>query len=98
MTDTSKRAIARLLTALDAATLAKTNAVSLLRTLYEDRDALKARVKELEAQGRSEDAAKYNAPRHFGKSMEAAVDSDGLEILPVGKPTLRRAKARRNKV
>ncbi|QAX31323.1 hypothetical protein [Leisingera sp. NJS204] len=43
------------------------------------------------------DAAKFNVPHHFGESIEAAADLDETEILPISKPKIRRAKARRNK-
>lgn len=44
------------------------------------------------------EASKFNAPRHFGANVESAVSGDESEILPVSKPKLRRAKARRTKV
>ncbi|MCG7572527.1 hypothetical protein MHM39_03015 [Phaeobacter sp. CNT1-3] len=44
------------------------------------------------------DASKFNAPRHFGANVESAASGDDSEILPVSKPKLRRAKARRTKV
>ena len=40
----------------------------------------------------------FNAPGHFGKNVAAAASGDDSEILPVGQPKLRRAKARRDKV
>ncbi|WP_209508273.1 hypothetical protein [Ruegeria sp. HKCCSP335] len=43
------------------------------------------------------EASKFNAPRHFGANMEDVATGDDSEILPVSKPKLRRAKARRNK-
>ena len=43
------------------------------------------------------DAVKFNAPRHFGENVETGLEGDESEILPVSKPKLRRAKARRTK-
>ena len=43
------------------------------------------------------EAEKFNAPRRFGKSLDSAASGDDSEILPISKPKLRRAKARRNK-
>ncbi|GLQ28069.1 hypothetical protein [Sulfitobacter pacificus] len=43
------------------------------------------------------EATKYNAPRHFGQSVELSIASDDSEILPVQEPKLRRVKARRSK-
>ena len=43
------------------------------------------------------EASKLNAPRHFGANVGSVVLGDDSEILPVSKPKLRRAKARRNK-
>lgn len=43
------------------------------------------------------EASRFNAPRHFGANVEAAASGDESEILPVRKPELRRAKARRSK-
>ena len=40
------------------------------------------------------DAEKFNAPVHFGKNAAATASGDEPVILPVEKPTLRRAKAR----
>ena len=42
----------------------------------------------------SDDAKKYNLPRNFGKDMENLICGD-VEIVPIEKPKLRRAKARR---
>lgn len=43
------------------------------------------------------EAEMLTAPRHFGKSLDLATTGDDSEILPISKPKLRRAKARRNK-
>ncbi|WP_457647645.1 hypothetical protein [Profundibacter sp.] len=43
------------------------------------------------------DAAKFNAPRHFGENVETGFEGDESEILPVSQPKLRRTKARRTK-
>ena len=43
------------------------------------------------------EASRFNAPGHFGANVEAAASGDESEILPVRKPELRRAKARRSK-
>ena len=38
---------------------------------------------------------KYNAPVHFGESIDPDGAGDTSEILPVSKPKFRRAKARK---
>jgi hypothetical protein len=47
----------------------------------------------------SDDAEKFNTPRHFGKTfmdaVDAGIDFDAPEILPLNKPKTRRVKARR---
>ena len=43
------------------------------------------------------EAENFNAPRRFGKSLGSAASDDDSEVLPISKPKLRRAKARRNK-
>lgn len=45
----------------------------------------------------SQDAEKFNAPSHWGSTIEASSGMDETEILPLSQPKLRRAKARRNK-
>lgn len=45
----------------------------------------------------TQDAEKFNAPRHWGNAIEAASGTDETEVLPLNQPKLRRAKARRNK-
>lgn len=42
-------------------------------------------------------AERFNAPRHWGQAIEASIEMDETEILPVSQPKLRRVKARRNK-
>ena len=43
----------------------------------------------------STDADRFNAPKHWGKAVEAGAGTDEAEIKPVTEPKLRRAKARR---
>ncbi len=43
-------------------------------------------------------SVKYNAPRHFGQSVESSGDADASEILPTSEPRYRKVKARRKKV
>lgn len=45
----------------------------------------------------SEDAKKYNAPIHFGHSIENALNDEDMEIVVTGGPKIRRVKARRKK-
>ena len=45
----------------------------------------------------TQDAERFNAPRHWGDAIEASTGMDETEILPINQPKLRRAKARRNK-
>jgi len=45
----------------------------------------------------TQDAKKFNAPSHWGTTIEAANGMDETEILPLNQPKLRRVKARRNK-
>lgn len=45
----------------------------------------------------TQDAEKYNAPSHWGASIEASSRMDGTETLQISQPKLRRAQARRNK-
>ena len=45
----------------------------------------------------TQDAEKFNAPRHWGNAIEASGGIDETEILPLSQPKVRRAKARRNK-
>ena len=43
----------------------------------------------------SMDAERFNAPRHWGKAVEAGSETENAEIKPVTEPKLRRVKARR---
>lgn len=45
----------------------------------------------------TQDAGKFNAPRHLGDAIETSSGVDRTEILPLGQPKLRRAKARPNR-
>ncbi len=45
----------------------------------------------------TQDAERFNVPRHWGDAIEASIEMDETEILPLSQPKLRRAKARRNK-
>ncbi|MBA4491470.1 hypothetical protein [Paracoccus sp. S1E-3] len=45
----------------------------------------------------TQDAERFNAPRHWGDAIEALSGMDETEILALSQPKLRRAKARRNK-
>ncbi len=43
------------------------------------------------------DAHRFNAPTDFGQSLETSAESSLLEVVPLGKPIIRRAKVRRKK-
>jgi hypothetical protein len=45
----------------------------------------------------TQDARRFNAPKHWGDAIEASRGVDDSEILPLGQPKLRRAKARPNR-
>ena len=45
----------------------------------------------------SQEAVDYNAPMHFGRSMEESLIDEDVEIVLIGDPKISRVKAQRNK-
>ena len=45
----------------------------------------------------SQKAMDYNAPMHFGRSLEESLIKEDVEIVLTGEPKIRRVKAQRNK-